>query len=67
MMSKRRRSSCTVAMMARALKAGKLAGVPVAVTWDAAAERLTVFPCGPVSPSSESVDPLSDAIAKFTV
>ena len=63
----RRRSTCSVAMIARALKAGKQVGVPVAVTWDAAAERLTVFPCAPVAPGSVADDPIADAVAKFVL
>lgn len=54
-------------MIARALKAGKQVGVPVAVTWDAAAERLTVFPCAPVAPGSVADDPIADAVAKFVL
>ena len=64
----RRRASCTVAMMARALKAGKLAGVPVAVKWEAATETLTIFPCAPVlAGANDGGDPIADAIAKASL
>lgn len=63
-MRHRRRSACTVAMMARALKAGKLAGVPVAVKWEAATETLTIFPYAGEGDAGEG-DPIADAIARY--